>query len=746
RLGGADAAPFQRLAPVAALPSLAKNTLIESQQASNVTSGFVSASDLILAPPLLANVPQAAGGAPQPVSNGTRQPPRQPFTSQTELSEQTLLREVLYAFQGIEGKYLKSNAKRDHVTIDPKVSVSGSVRGTVLRLVELGWLYGRVRLFCRSVAARPDAGLLAQSLASALREQLQQFYRLIALMEAQLSGGESGGERLTLRRLHVWTLDPFFQLRFLAALTDACGGETGGALASVLHRHLSHGDPALVRTVRHLLSKTCEPMFIMLSQWMFDGELEDRHKELFIAADPSVADDRLWHDKYQLRESQIPSFLTNTQARRILATGKSINFLRQVCRDDSGIRGIESLRAKFDAINVEALYLEDGTGELSATIAAVYRETARHVLDTMCQRYQFLENLQAIRRYLLLGQGDFIRHLLELIEPELCKPATTLYPHNLNGILESAIRATNAQWEAADVLKRLDVRLLSVSPGDTGWDVFSLDYHTDGPIRTIFTPQCMTCYLMLFNALWRAKRMEFVLSGVWKRQALLAKMTKSLTETSVVLHLADVLTSQMVHFIHQLAYYITFEVMECSWADLTSKVKRADSLDEVISAHTEFLNTIMSRALLDDTSQDMLHQLRVIYDLILQFQILQERLYDRVEAELARRAEYQAAIAARTRAGQYGTSSADEAAEAERRRDFVKIFLPATKAQLQNLTQGYQNMVLGLLMMLSSQEDLSLQYLSFRLDFNEHYRSKDSRLSLPLTYHHRRMSGVGVRL
>ena len=51
------------------------------------------------------------------------------------------------------------------------------------------------------------------------------------------------------------------------------------------------------------------------------------------------------------RDSQIPSFLTVDQARQILATGKSINFLRQVCRDDSAIRGIESLRATFDAIN-----------------------------------------------------------------------------------------------------------------------------------------------------------------------------------------------------------------------------------------------------------------------------------------------------------------------------------------------------------------------------------------------------------
>ena len=42
--------------------------------------------------------------------------------------------------------------------------------------------------------------------------------------------------------------------------------------------------------------------------------------------------------------------------------------------------------------------------------------------------------------------------------------------------------------------------------------------------------------------------------------------------------------------------------------------------------------------------QDMLHQLRVIYDMILQFQILQEHLYNRVEAELARRAQYHAQV------------------------------------------------------------------------------------------------------
>jgi len=37
-----------------------------------------------------------------------------------------------------------------------------------------------------------------------------------------------------------------------------------------------------------------------------------------------------------------------------------------------------------------------------------------------------------------------------------------LFLHNLTGILETAIRATNAQYDDADILRRLDVRLLEV--------------------------------------------------------------------------------------------------------------------------------------------------------------------------------------------------------------------------------------------------------------------------------------------
>ena len=72
---------------------------------------------------------------------------------------------------------------------------------------------------------------------------------------------------------------------------------------------------------------------------------------------------------------------------------------------------------------------------------------------------------------------------MELLDEELSAPADKLYPHNLAGILETAIRATNAQFEDQEILDRLDVRLLDVQPGDYGWDVFSLDYKVTGNLN-----------------------------------------------------------------------------------------------------------------------------------------------------------------------------------------------------------------------------------------------------------------------
>lgn len=84
-------------------------------------------------------------------------------------------------------------------------------------------------------------------------------------------------------------------------------------------------------------------------------------------------------------------------------------------------------------------------------------------MELIFQHFKFDIHLQAIKRYLLLGQGEFIHTLMQIISNELSKPASTIYRHNLIGFLESAIRASNVQYLPQEILMRLDVKLLEAN-------------------------------------------------------------------------------------------------------------------------------------------------------------------------------------------------------------------------------------------------------------------------------------------
>lgn len=59
----------------------------------------------------------------------------------------------------------------------------------------------------------------------------------------------------------------------------------------------------------------------------------------------------------------------------------------------------------------------------------------------------------------------------------------------------------------------------------------------------------------------------------------------------------------MIHFLHQTQYYFLFEVLECSWAEMQHQVNKAESLDDIIAAHTGFLSSIQRGVLLDESSR-----------------------------------------------------------------------------------------------------------------------------------------------
>lgn len=478
---------------------------------------------------------------------------------------------------------------------------------------------------------------------------------------------------------------------------------------SVLYYFIQHGNPVLKLMFQNILDASARPFFVQLDLWIYEGILHDPFNEFLIAVDLQVPVEQFWAKRYRLNREYIPSFVTQNQAEKILLIGKSINFLREVC-------------AQSDCENKAAndVTLEAGCDldkEVTNRLNVTYESTSKRLLSVMNENYNLPAHFKAMRSYLLLGQGDFVRHLLDILQEELTKPAQSLYRRNLAEQLETAIRCTNAQFDNPEVLKSLDVRLHDINPGDVGWDVFSLNYSVSGPLLTIFPTEVMRKYIRVFNFLLRAKRMEYNLNHLWGQMMSTSKRYKeSLPEAYEVFYSSNILAHEMGFFINQVQYYINFEILECSWAILVEKIEKAKDLDELINAHLDFLTQLANGCLLADHLWDNLKALRSIFDQIVRFESFQKKIFAESEAENAARDDFRRHVAR-------GKSTDEDQAREDVRRHHYNEVLLKYKYKIGSVRHTYQEMIRDFLSGLNKSDDPNLRCLSWRLDFNGFYKN-----------------------
>lgn len=572
---------------------------------------------------------------------------------ENEVSEEVLVRDVLYCCQGIDGKYVKFNTMVDGYCLSDLVKVPRATRVMVRKLCELGWLFRKVRGYISESMDRfpaEDVGTVGQAFCAALQDELLEYYKLLAVLEAQamnpiplVSESAGSGNYLSLRRLSVWFAEPMVKMRLMAVLVDKCRVLRGGAMAGAIHLHAQHGDLLVHEFMKRLLRRVCSPLFEMVRSWVLEGELEDIFAEFFIVGHPVKAES-LWREGYRLHSGMLPSFISQSLAQRILRTGKSINFLR-VCCDDRGWADAATEAATAAGTSTRRGSLGYGeTDALETLVIEAAKRIDKHLLDVIYKRYKFREHCLAIKRYLLLGQGDFVQYLMDIVGPELSEPANTISSFKLAGLLESAIRSSNAQYDDPDILDRLRVKLMPHGTGDRGWDVFSLEYDARVPLDTLFTESVMARYLKIFNFLWKLRRVEHALIGAWKAMKPNCITSNSFTKLQHAVKLqllstlrrCQVLWDEMNHFVTNLQYYIMFEVLEVSWSNFSNEMEAAKDLDDLLAAHEKYLHSIFEKSLLGERSQSLFKSLFVLFDLILRFRSHADRLYEGIRELQAR--------------------------------------------------------------------------------------------------------------
>lgn len=624
-------------------------------------------------------------------------------------------------------------------------------------LAEPALLYRLLSAFVEST----DGGLVGQSLRSAIGLELRSYLGLVAQLEGQIRRalaqlddnapqGGLGKAGVTLKRCVVWTRDATLGLRLMSLIVESTKGLKGGELISVIHGYASnHGDPFVHTFAERLLASITKPFYNMLRAWIYDGELEDPYLEFFVYENQDHEDSgatSVWEHKYQFKQSMVPSIMNEEFANRVFLIGKSLNFIRYGCGDSAWVENYSKDASK------ELRYGD--TADLSSSIDEAYKTVMARLLSLMETKFALFTHLTALKKYLLLGQGDFIAVLMESLATNLDRPANSQYRHTLTAQLEHAIQHSNANHDKEDVKRRLDARMLELSHGEIGWDVFTLEYRIDSPLDVIVTPWASKQYLKIFNFLWRVKRVEFALGVTWRRcmtgaRGVLAAVADKFGEDW---KLARGAMAEMVHFINQLQWYILFEVIEAGWEGLQKAIRKPDAtLDTLISAHTAYLRSITRKGLLGGGAIDFTAQLHELLKLMLAYREAVDSLYSYSVDESTKRAAMAAKIETRTKAGKWGITDADEEAPSpmfspgskqtrlgarERETDSPlppllplhggtgpnRDMLGELRQRLKSLEIDFRAKISVLLGDLRDQPDTDMRFLGVVMNFNEVYK------------------------
>lgn len=562
----------------------------------------------------------------------------------TGLPESLLLRDLLHALHGVESSCFVFHKQEGKFEINASFVLLRPARLITQRILELGSLHARLCAVTNSaLECESGQSLLHQALCEVLREHLREYYKILALLLAKVGSSLSEGAELTVRRLWIWLQAPFERMVLLHAVCHACLPLRGGALASAVYGFSRSGDVASHDACVTILKRVVGPLLAMIRVWMTEGELRDPCGEFFVCA-ASVPLEDLWTRMYSLEIEMVPCFITVELARKILLTGKSVNFIRLCCPGQDWLPRSSSLSLALPGDPAQAddtVSLGESSSlplaDLSDRVEHAALQTNRHLVSLMMNQYALGEHCLALRRFLLLGQGDFVESLIDLAKPELCKDTKEVHRHQLMGIVDMAIRQSNAQFLHADTIARVGVKLLKPSSGEKGWDVFLLEYAIDSPLHVVFTSAAMGQYDRAFAFLWKLRRVTHSLSSCWSQNMALHRHVVSCKKMAVespelglemrqTLHKSTCLRNEIHHFVHTVHSYVMCEVLETSWAKLQLGWSACTDLDQVILEHQRYLTCIEEGAFLATKTEPILTALSALFVLALEFTELHDHV------------------------------------------------------------------------------------------------------------------------
>ncbi|KAL0647679.1 hypothetical protein Bca4012_045970 [Brassica carinata] len=525
----------------------------------------------------------------------------------TPVQELIVIDDLLSALVGIEGRYIsikRFHGKEDSLAFQVDPSMDLALQEQAKSIFPLCECFLLIDQFVES-SSQFKKGLVNHAFAAALRALLLDYQTMVAQLEHQFRLG-----RLSLQGLWFYCQPMMGSMCALAVVIQQASAKhfVGSGVLNLLQSQAKAmaGD----NSVRSLLEKMTEcasnAYLSILERWVYEGIIDDPYGEFFIAENRSLKKESLiqdstakyWSQRYSLKET-IPGFLANIAA-TILTTGKYLNVMRECGHN---VQVPISERSKLTIFGSNHRYLE--------CIKAAHEFASKGLVSLIMDKYGLIGRLRSIKHYLLLDQGDFLVHFMDIAREELNKKVHEISVEKLQSLLDLALRTTAA---AADprhedltccvdrtsllttlgMQKDLDSNSIEDPVSITGLETFSLGYKVQWPLSIVISKKALSKYQLIFRFLFHCKHVERQLCGAWQRYI------NSSVAFYIILHSR-----------------FSLQVLEPNWHVMHDRLQSTRSVDEVIQHHDFFLDKCLRGCLL--LLPDVLKKMEKLKSVCLQY-------------------------------------------------------------------------------------------------------------------------------
>ncbi|XP_027335967.1 gamma-tubulin complex component 2 isoform X2 [Abrus precatorius] len=511
------------------------------------------------------------------------------------VQELIVIDDVISAMVGIEGRYIikKVRGKNDDITflVDPSMDLA--LQELSKRIFPLCKSFLLINQFVES-RSQFQNGLVNHAFSAALRALLLDYQAMVAQLEHQFRLG-----RLSLQGLWFYCQPMMRSMQALSTVIQkaSVNNFSGSAVLNLLQSQAKAmaGDNAVRLLLEKMTQCASSAYMSILERWVYEGVIDDPYGEFFIAEDKTLQkesltqdyDAKYWRQRYSLKDG-IPSFLANI-AGTILTTGKYLNVMRE-CGHNVQVPPLEN--SKLMSFGSNHQYLE--------CIKAAYNFASGELLNLIKEKYDLTGRLRSIKHYLLLDQGDFLVHFMDIARDELTKKPDEVSVEKLQSLLDLALRTTAAAAdpfhegltcvvERSSLLKRLGTfNNLDVSQRNsannnleepvsiTSLETFSLSYKVHWPLSIVLSRKALTKYQLIFQFLFHCKHVDRQLCGAWQ----IHQGVRALNTRGTAISRSSLLCRSMLKYINSLLHYLTFEVIEHNWHLMYNRLQSANSIDE----------------------------------------------------------------------------------------------------------------------------------------------------------------------